>query len=325
MKTVRAMNLLRAAGLVALTCASMAHAQSFPAKPIKVVVPYPPGGVVDIIARAIGHQMSQNVGQPIVVENKTGAASNIGTEAVARSDPDGYTMVLASPAHTVNISLYPKLSWHPVKSFAPVAMVGVIPNAIVVHNSVPAKTLAEFIEYAKQRPGQLNYASAGPGSSIHLAAEMLKQAAAIYLVHIPYRGQPDALMALISGDVSMMPLTMALARSRIESGQLRALAVTTLKRSAALPAVPTVAESGFPGFEVSTWFGFLAPAGTPATVVSKLNAEIVKAIRHPEVEKRLVAVGADLNPGSPEDFGRFIAADMARWAKVIKAADIKVN
>jgi tripartite-type tricarboxylate transporter receptor subunit TctC len=314
-----------ALGILALVSFATAQAEPYPSKPIKVVVPYPPGGVVDIIARAIGNPMSQSIGQPIVVENRTGAASNIGTDAVARSEPDGYTLVLASPAHTVNVSLYPKLTWHPLTSFAPVVMVGVIPSVIVVHPSVPAKTLAEFIEFAKQRPGKLNYASAGPGSSVHLAAEMLKQAAGIYVVHIPYRGQPEALTALLAGDVDVMPLTMALARARVESGQVRALAVTTPKRSPALPQVPTVAESGFPGFEVSTWFGFLAPAGTPAPVIAKLNSEITAAMRTSEVEKRLTAVGAELTPGSPEEFRRFLEADMDRWARVIKTAGIKVD
>ena len=311
--------------LILAMAVSPAAAQPFPSKPIKFVVPYPPGGVVDIIARAIGDRMTQNVGQPVVVENRAGAASNIGTEAVARSAPDGYTLIVASPAHTVNISLYPKLSFHPLKSFAPVIMVGVIPNVIVVHPSVPVNTLQAFISYAKRQPGKLNYASAGPGTSVHLAAEMLKQVAGIYVVHIPYRGQPEALAALLSGDVQVMPLTMALARTRVQSGDLRALAVTTPKRSPALADVPTVAESGYPGFDVSTWFGFLAPADTPAPVIAKLNAEIGAAMRHPQVEKRLTDVGAELSPGTPEEFARFLAADVERWAAVIKAAAIKID
>ncbi|MCC6776477.1 MAG: tripartite tricarboxylate transporter substrate binding protein [Hyphomicrobiales bacterium] len=306
-----------------LLCQGVA-AQGFPSKPIKVVVPYPPGGVVDVIARLVGERMSQNVGQAVVVENRTGAASNIGTEAVARSAPDGYTLVLASPAHTVNISLYPKLGWHPLKSFEPVVMVGVIPSVIVVHPSVAARSLAEIVALAKARPGQLNYASAGPGSSIHLAAEMLKQMAGIYVLHIPYNGQPAALSALMSGDVQMMFLTMALAKSRAEAGQLRPLAVTTPKRSAAMPQLPTVAET-YPGFEVSTWFAYLAPAATPAEVVAKLNAEIARAMRHPEVEKKLLGIGAELNPGTPQDLRRFLEADIERWAKVIKQAGIKID
>lgn len=310
--------------LAALACGPVL-AQPFPAKPIKVVVPYPPGGVVDVIARVIGERMSHDVGQPVVVENRTGAASNIGTEAVARSPADGYTLVLASPAHSVNISLYSGLSWHPVKSFAPVVMVGIIPSVIVAHPSVPASSLTELIAHAKARPGQLNYGSAGAGSSIHLAAEMLKQMAGIHVVHIPYGGQPAALAALVAGDVQMMPLTMALAKARVQAGQLRPLAVTTPKRSAAMPDIPTVAESGYPGYEVSTWFAYLAPAGTPAEVVAKLNRDITAAMRHPEVEKRLQNIGAELNPGSPEDLKRFLENDVQRWAKVVKQAGIKVN
>jgi tripartite-type tricarboxylate transporter receptor subunit TctC len=302
-----------------------ALAQAFPSQPIKVIVPYPPGGVVDVIARLVGDRMSKNIGQPVVVENRTGAASNIGTEFVARAPADGYTLVLASPAHTVNVSLYSNLRWHPVKSFAPIVMVGVIPSVIVVHPSVPVKSLAELVTYVKARPGKLNYSSAGPGSSIHLAAEMLKQMADLYVLHIPYRGQPEALTALLTGDVQMMFLTMALAKPRADAGTLKPLAVTTPKRSAVMPDIPTVAESGYPGFEVSTWFAYLAPAGTPPDVVAKLNAEITAAMRDPEVLKRLQGIGAELNPGSPQDLQRFLEADIERWAKVVNQADIKVE
>ncbi|MGE0874802.1 MAG: tripartite tricarboxylate transporter substrate binding protein [Burkholderiales bacterium] len=321
------MNLFRtlalAAALAALPLA--VAAQAFPSKPVKVIVPYPAGGVVDVIARSIGEPLSQSLGQPVVVENRVGAASNIGTEAVARSAPDGHTLIVASPAHAVNISLYPKLSWHPIKSFAPVAMVGVIPNVIVVHPSVPVQSLQELVAYAKARPGKLNYASAGAGSSVHLAAEMLKQMSGMFVVHIPYNGQPAAVTAIISGEVHMMPLTMALAKSRIQAGQLRGLAVTTPARSPAMPNLPTVAESGYPGFEVSTWFAYLAPAGTPADVVAKLNTQINAAMKNPAVAKRLTNVGAELKPGTPQDLQKYIEADIDRWAKVIKQAGIKLE
>ena len=320
MKPYRRISLACLALLPALVCA-----QPLPSKPIKVVVPYPAAGVVDVIARSVGERLSQSVGQPVVVENRTGAASNIGTEAAARAPADGYTLVVASPAHSVNISLYPKLSWHPIKSFAPVAMVGVIPNVIVVHPSVPVKTLKEFVAYAKSKPGQLNYASAGQGSSVHLAAELLKQMAGIFVLHIPYGGQPGAVNAIIAGDVQMMPLTMALAKARIQSGQMRGLAVTTSTRSPAMPELPTVAESGYPGFDVSTWFAFLAPAGTPADVVTKLNAEINAAMKQPDVATRLQNIGAELKPGTPQDLQKFLEADIDRWAKVIKQAGIKLE
>ena len=317
--------------IAAATCAlavafcANAFAQAYPSKPIKVVVPYSAGGVVDLIARAVGDRMSQAIGQPSVIENRIGAAGAIGTEAVARSAPDGYTLIVASPSHTVNISLYSKLSWHPLTSFAPVAMVGVIPNVILVHPSVPVKSLTEFVAYAKARPGKLNFASAGAGSSVHLAAELLAQMAQLDMVHIPYKGQPEAVTALITGDVAMMPLTLALAKARIQSGQARPLAVTTPKRSAALPDMPTVAESGYPAYEVSTWFGYLAAAGTPPEIVNRLNTEVNAALKHPDVEKKLVALGAELDPGTPQAFGKFLEADMTRWAKVIRQAGIKAD
>ncbi len=314
-----------AATLLLAAASATALAQGYPSKPIRVIVPYPPGGVVDVIARSVGERMSQTIGQPSVIENRVGAAGAIGTELVARTAPDGYTLVVASPAHTTSISLNPKLSWHPINSFAPVAMVGVIPNAILVHPSMPAKTLAEFINHVKANPGKINYASAGAGSSVHLAAELLEQMAQIKMVHIPYKGQPEAVTALVTGEVSMMPLTMALAKARVQAGQARALAVTTPKRSSALPDLPTVAESGYPGYEVSTWFGYLAPAGTPAEIVNKLNAEINAALKHPDVEKRLVALGAELDPGTPAAFGKYLEADMNRWARVIKQAGIKAD
>ena len=319
-KNVRNLRTIRtiAAAISFAAASAGALAQTYPSKPIRVVVPYPAGGVVDVIARSVGERMAQTIGQPSVIENKVGAAGSIGTEAVARSAPDGYTLVVASPSHTTNISLYSKLPWHPLTSFAPVAMVGVIPNVILVHPSVPAKTLQEFVAYAKSKPGQINYASAGAGSSVHLAAELLEQMAQIKLVHIPYKGQPEAVTALITGEVSMMPLTMALAKVRVQAGQVRALAVTTPKRSSALPDMPTVAESGYPGYEVTTWFGYLAPVGTPPEVVSKLNAEINAALRNPDVQKKLVALGAELDPGTPQAFGKFLEADLARWTRVIK-------
>lgn len=314
-----------AALTIGLLLAPVATAQGFPSKPIRMVVPYPAGGVVDVVGRTIGEQMSKSIGQPVVVENRVGAASSIGTDLVARAPADGYTILLASPAHTANISLYPKLSWHPLRSFAPVVMVGVIPNVVVVHPTVPAKSLAEFIAYAKSRPGQMNYASAGAGTSVHLAGEMIKQAAGIFLVHIPYRGQPEAVTGIISGDVQMMPLTMALAKARVDAGQLRALALTAGKRSAVMPDLPTMSELGYKDVDVSTWFAFLAPAGTPADVVSRLNAELTAGMRQPDAMKRLQSAGAELNPGSPQDLQMFLEADVARWAAVVRKAGIKLE
>ena len=324
---IRSIRAIRSIGAIAAAFLAItaAQAQPYPSKPIRIVVPYPAGGVVDVVARSIGEQLSKNIGQPVVVENRVGAASSIGTELVARSPADGYTLILASPAHTANISLYPKLSWHPLKSFAPVVMVGVIPNVIVVHPSVPARTLQEFVAFAKARPGQLNYASAGQGTSVHLAGEMLKQATGTFILHIPYRGQPEAITGIISGDVQMMPLTLALAKARIEAGQLRALAVTAATRSPSLPDVPTVAQAGYPGVDVSTWFAFLAPAGTSPDIVNLLNAQISAAMRTPEVARRLQNAGAELTPGTPAELQRFLEADVVRWAEVIRKAGIKLE
>lgn len=308
-----------------LAAAPWATAQPYPAKPVRMVVPYPAGGVVDVVGRTLGEQMSKSIGQPVIIENKVGAASSIGTEQVARSAPDGYTILLASPAHTANLSLYPRLNWHPLTSFAPIVMVGVIPNVVVVHPSVPARTMAEFIAHAKSRPGQLNYASAGAGTSVHLAGEMIKQATGIFMVHIPYRGQPEAVTGIISGDVQMMPLTMALAKGRVDAGQLRALALTATRRSPVMPDLPTMAELGYKDVDVSTWFAFLAPAGTPPDIVARLNAELTQAMRQPDAQKRLQTAGADLSPGSPEDLRRFLEADVARWAGVVKKAGIKLE
>jgi tripartite-type tricarboxylate transporter receptor subunit TctC len=297
---------------------------AYPNRPLRVVVPFPAGGVVDIIARTLGDKMAASLGQPMVVENRVGAVGSIGTAAVAQAAPDGYTLLVASPSHTVNVSLYPKLTWHPLRNFAPIAMVGEIPNVILVHPSVPAKTLAEFVAYAKARPGALNFATAGSGSTIHLAAEMLQQVSGMRLTHIPYKGQPEALTALLAGDVQMMPLTLALAKPRIESGQVRALAVTSKQR---IPGIdlPTVAESGYPTYEVSTWFGYLAPAGTPEPIINRLNKEIRDALADPDVQKKLRGLGMELNSGSPQEFRAFLEADVERWAKVIKEAGIKLE
>lgn len=310
--------------LALLLPAQELHAQPFPSKPIKVVVPYPPGGVVDIIARVVGEHMSQRTNQPVIVENRPGAGTIIGTEAVARAPADGHTLVLASPAHTINISLYPELSWHPLQSFAPVVMVGMIPNVILVDASVPARTLADFVAYAKSRPGQLNYVSV-PGSTIHLATEMFKQMANIDVVPIPYKAAPQGLAALRAGEVTLGMVGIGLAQPLLKSGHVRALAVTSARRSPAMPEVPTVAESGFPGLEVSTWYAYLAPAGTPQAIVAKLNSEVRAALANGAVAEKLARIGAEFSPGSPEELRTFLESDVERWAHVIRRGNIKLD
>lgn len=301
---------------------AVAAAQSWPQRPLRVVVPFPAGGIVDIIARALGEPMARSLGQPWVVENLTGASGSIGTDAVARAPADGHTLLLASPSHTTNPSLVRSLPWHPLRSFAPVTMVGSIPNLILVHPVLPVKSVRELVALAKRRPGELNYASAGPGSAINLAAEMLRTMAGIEVVHVPYRGQPEALAALVAGEVQFMPLTVALAEAPVRSGRVRALAVTSSRRLKGWPDLPTVAESGYPAYEVSTWFAFLATAGTPEAAVSRLNAELRSALRAPAVEKRLLALGMELEPGSPADLATFLERDVERWARVVRAAGI---
>jgi tripartite-type tricarboxylate transporter receptor subunit TctC len=299
-------------------------AESYPSKPIKVIVPFPAGGVVDIIARVLGEHMAAELGQPFVVENKVGAVGSIGTAAVANSEPDGYTLLVASPSHTVNISLYKSLPWHPIRDFAPIAMVGEIPNVVVVNPAVPAKTLAEFVAYAKARPGVLNFGSAGSGSTIHLATEMLEQVTGIRMTHIPYKGQPQAVTALLGNEVQMMTLTLALAKAHMDAGRLRGLAVTSKQR---VPGVdlPTVAESGYPSYAVSTWFGYLAPAGTPQPVVERLNKSIRDALADKDVQERLHKIGLEIEAGTPREFGDFLKADVERWAGVIRQAGIKAE
>ena len=303
--------------------ATPASAHGYPAKPIRLVVPYPAGGVADVVARLLSARMAKSMGQPIVVENRPGAAGTIGAAVAAQATPDGYTLLLMSSSLTVAPSMYTNLTWDPLRSFAAVALVGAIPSVIVVHPSVPSTSLKEFVAYAKARPGVLNFGSAGAGSIIHLAMEMLQQRAGIQLIHIPYKGQPEALIGLLTGDNQVMALTSALAKPPIEAGQIRALAVTSKVRSTALPNVPTVVESGFPDYEETTWFGFATPAGTSPAIIARLNSEIVTAMKDPNIEGTLRALGAELSPGSPQEFQSFLDADVKRWSSVIKQAGIK--
>lgn len=312
--------------MLALSGAVPAHAQSqsYPTRPITIVAPFPAGGTADVVARVLSDRLRDTLGQPIIIDNRVGAAGSIGTSLVARAPADGYTLLIASQSHTANPSLYAKLPWDPLKSFSPIVLVGVIPNVVTVPASSPNKTLAEFVTYAKAHPG-VNYGSAGIGTSIHLTAEMLKQAAQINLTHIPYKSDSESYAGMRAGDVAMAPLGLAFAKPHIDSGELRALAVTTPKRSRMLPNVPTAAESGFPAFDVRPWYAFLAPAGTPPAIVAKLNAAITDAMKTPAVEAKLLDLGLELDPGTPEALEKFLRADVARWDKVIKQAGIRLE
>jgi len=317
-------SLLFAAGLVA---AVPAMAQSdFPSRPIRIVVPFSAGGIVDSVARVIGDKLSAKYGQPVIVENRVGAGGAIGTDFVAKAPADGYTLLLASPSHAVNPSLQKSVTWDPVRDFKGVAGVGFVPNMIVVHPSVPAKTMAEFVELAKKSNSPLTYASAGLGTSNHLSGELLAQEAGIKLSHIPYKGQPDAMNDLLSGRVSMMPLTAAIAMPYVKEGRLRALAVTTAKRASAVPDLPTVAESAnLPNYHVGTWFGLVAPAKTPDAVRIKLGADVAAILATADVKNKFTTLGMELAPQSGAEFDSLVVKEVGRWSKVIKQAGIAPN
>jgi tripartite-type tricarboxylate transporter receptor subunit TctC len=291
-----------------------------------MIVPYPPGGSADILARAIGAKVGEGLGQPVVIDNRPGAGTIIGTEATAKSAPDGYTFMLGTvSSHAINPALNPKLPFDPVKDFTPVSLVASIPFAMIVHPSVPAKSVQEFVALAKSKPGQLNYSSAGNGTSNHLAGELLKSMAGIDIVHVPYKGSAPALNDLIAGQVSLMFDLVLTAAPHIKSGAVRGLAVTGAQRSAVLPELPTVAESGLRGYEVSAWFGIFAPAGVPQPVAKRLNAEFVKVMREPDLKQRLASLGADPLTSTPEEFSTYLRSEIDKWAKVVKASGMKVD
>jgi tripartite-type tricarboxylate transporter receptor subunit TctC len=311
----------------ALACAAPGNvsAQDYPTRPVRWVVPYPAGGSTDILARIIGQYLSERLGQQFVIENKPGAGNNIGTEAVVNAAPDGYTLLLVNPAHGINATLYPKLSFNFIRDIAPVAGIMRVPNVMEVNPEVPAKNVAEFITYAKANPGKINWASSGNGTSVHLSGELFKVMTGVQLTHVPYRGSAPALTDMISGQVQVMFDNMPSSMSHIQAGKLRALAVTTAQRSPVLPDVPTVAET-VPGYEASAWFGLGAPKGTPRAIIDKLNKEVNAALVDPKVKTRLAELGGNtLLPGTPEDFGKVIAEETDKWAKVIKSAGVTLE
>ena len=311
-------------GVLIGTLAGVTAAQTpYPGKPIHLVVGFPPGSQPDIVARVLAQTMSRSLGQPIVVDNMTGAAGNIAADHVAKSAPDGYTVGLLSQTHlVVNPSLY-RLPYDPVKDFAPVSQVAVSPNVLVVHDAVPAKTLKELIDLAHAQPGVLTFASSGTGTGTHMAAELFKSATGVDIRHIPYKGVVAAIPDLLGGRVTMMFSPMGVVLPLVREGRLRAIAVTSVARSATLPDVPTVSESGYPSFEATNWYGLLAPARTPANVVRRLHSETVKALATPEVRTKLVDVGLDVTGNSPDEFAAAIARELPKWARVIKASGIK--
>jgi tripartite-type tricarboxylate transporter receptor subunit TctC len=298
-----------------------AAALDYPTRPVRWIVPYPAGGSTDILARILGQYLSEKMGQQFVIENRPGGGNNIGTDAVVHAAPDGYTVLLVNPAHGINATLYPKLSFNFIRDIAPVAGLMRVPNVMEINPSVPAKTVAEFIAYAKANPGKINWASSGNGTSVHLSGELFKSMTGTDLTHVPYRGSAPALTDLIAGTVHVMFDNMPSSLPHIQGGKLRALGVTTAKRSDALPDVPTVAET-VPGYEASAWFGMGVPKGTPPEVIEKLNKEINAGLQDPKVKARLAELGGILIPGSPADFGKVIQEETDKWAKVIKSANV---
>lgn len=313
-----------AAGVLALGSGS-AMAQAYPNKPVRWIVPFPPAGAMDVIARTLAERMSASMGQQFVVENRPGAGGNIGSEVVARSAPDGYTIMIASIGLAVNPSLYSKMAFDPQKDLEPIALLAVVPNMLVAHPSLGAKSVKEVIDLARAQPGKLTYASAGNGTSIHLAGELFALMAGVDMVHIPYKGSGPAVTDLIGGQVNIMFDSITSASPHVKSGKLRAYAITTAKRSQTLPNLPTIAESGLPGYDLSPWFATFAPAGTPRAIVDKLNAEMLRAINLPEVRQRMDAIGAEVIGGTPDQLRAHLRGETERWSRVIRERGIKAD
>ena len=298
---------------------------AYPEKTIKIVVGFTPGGSADSIARILGMAMSSRMGQTVIIENRAGANGNIATEFVSRSAPDGYTLFYTSIGHAVNPALYKEAKYDPVKDFTPIGQVLSAPNVLVVPASSPFNNVKEMITYAKANPGKLDFASSGSGASVHLSAEVFKQMAGLDLVHIPYKGTGSLLPDLLSGTVAMSFPNLPSALPFIQSGKLKALGVTTAKRSAAAPQIPTLAEAGVPGYDMSTWYGLIGPAGMPPAIITQLNHELNAILQDPVIRQKLVAQGVDPVTGSPEEFGQFIRKETRYWAELIKKAKVELN
>jgi tripartite-type tricarboxylate transporter receptor subunit TctC len=316
---------LLAASLLSLSLPVQA-ATAFPNKPIRIIVAYTPAGTTDILARAIGQKMSETWGQPVIIDNRAGAAGNIGTEVAARATPDGHTLLMGTAGtHGINVSLYRKLSWHPVNDFAPVSLSAMVPNIMVVNNALPVKNVREFVAHVKANPGKLSYGSPGNGSTAHLSMELFKSMTGSTIVHIPYKGSAGVLTDVMGGQIAVTIDNMPPYIPQVKAGKIRALAVSTGKRSSAMPDLPTIAEAGVPGYEAGAWFGLLAPAGTPKPIVAQLSAESARIIKLPDVSKRVSELGADPVGSTPEQFAELIKTEIAKWAKVIKDANVELQ
>jgi len=321
---VTVLSRLLALALLCIVAAGPAHAADYPTRPVKWVVPYPPAGTTDVLARIVAQWLTEKLGQPFVIENKPGAGNNLGTESVVKATPDGYTMLLVNPANGINATLYKELSFNVIRDIAPVAGLVRTPNVMEVTPSFPAKTVAEFIAYCKANPGKINMASSGSGTSVHLSGELFKSLTGCQMLHVPYKGAGPALTDLMGGQVDVIFDNLPSSIGHIKSGKIRAIAVTSAERDPSLPDVPTVAET-VPGYEATAWFGIGMPKGTPKDVVEKINAEVNRALVDPKMRARLAELGGKPIAGSPEDFGKVIAAETAKWEKVVISSGAKVE
>jgi tripartite-type tricarboxylate transporter receptor subunit TctC len=316
--------------LIALVLCSLfvvaAGAQdAYPSRPLKFILPFPPGGGTDILGRVIAERLSASLGQPVVTENRGGAGGNVGAEAAAHSAPDGYTIVLVAPSLAISPSLYSKLNYDPVKDLAPIGLVATVPNVMITNPAVEAKNLQEFIALARSRPGAMNYGSGGAGTSNHLAGELFNIVTGARLVHVPYKGVNLAMQGVLAGEIQLVFIGIPAALPHIKAGKLRALALVAPQRSPALPEVPTVAEAGLRDFEVTTWYGIMTPAGTPRPIVSRLNAELVKIMHAPDVKERLAAMATDPLTSTPEEFAAYLKREIAKWGDVVRKANLKAD
>jgi tripartite-type tricarboxylate transporter receptor subunit TctC len=313
-------------GLVLWVMSADAVAQAYPSKPVRWVVPFPPGGSADIMGRMIGQELAKTVGQPVVIENRAGASAIVGSEYVARSAPDGYTLLQGNVSQmTIHPALYPKLPYDPIRDFAPVTVLGIVTSVVVVTPSLPVDSVKDLVALARKRPGQLNYTSSGAGASTHLTGELLKQRAGIAMTHVNYKGSGPALTDVMAGFVEIMFENLPSALPFIRSGKLKVLAVTGRNRSAILPEVPTLAESGFPGFDMVSWQALLAPAGTPRPVIDRLNAEVGRVLRTPEMKEKMSGLGTDIVANSPEEFAQYLRVETAKWSQIVKVAGIRLE
>ena len=317
--------LVRGLTLAIAASGAACAAAAYPDKAVRMVVPFPPGGGTDVVARSVALNLGELWNQSVIVDNRPGAAAIIGTEIVARAVPDGYTLGFVSMTHTINVSLYRKLPYDPVADFAPLILVATAPNVLVAHPSVGAKTVAELVQIAKARPGRLNFPSSGNGGVSHLSAEMFRYAAGIDITHVPYRGAGPALTALLGGEMQLMMATTPVALPQMKAGRLVALAITSRERSPLTPDLPTIAESGYPGFEADTWYGMVAPARIPAPLVAQVNGAVTKLLLQANFKERLAREGAQPAGGTPAQFGAYIKSEIEKWAKLVRAANIRAE